>query len=277
MASIEVSGASITFTATQSKQVTFKEYLVRGLFRRSVNPQIAIHALTDINLSARDGDRIGIIGHNGAGKTTLLKLLAGIYTPTTGKSAVQGRICSLFDISVGFEDEATGWENIIYRSYLQGESPATVKSKMEEIAEFSELGEFLTLPVKNYSAGMRMRLAFAIATAAEPEVLLVDEVLAVGDMAFQIKARARMKKMMSVSSLMVVVSHDLNTIKETCTRVLWMRRGTVVQEGPPKEVVRAYNRDAVERAAMAEAHVQAMAAAAAPAPPAHAVEAVKVA
>ncbi len=273
MASIDVSGASITFTATQSKQVTFKEYLVKGLFRRSVNPQIAIHALTDINLSARDGDRIGVIGHNGAGKTTLLKLLAGIYTPTAGKSVVKGSICSLFDISVGFEDEATGWENIIYRSYLQGESPATVKSKMDEIAEFSELGEFLTLPVKNYSAGMRMRLAFAIATSAEPEVLLVDEVLAVGDMAFQIKARARMKAMMSVSSLMVVVSHDLNTIKETCNRVIWMRRGTVVQEGSPKDVVRAYNRDAMERAAAAEAQVHA---AAAP-QPASAAEEVKVA
>ena len=253
MASIDVTDASITFTATQSKQVTFKEYLLKGLFRKSVNPQIAIHALTGINLTARDGDRIGIIGHNGAGKTTLLKLLAGIYTPTTGTAKVEGRVCSLFDISVGFENEATGWENIVYRSYLQGESPSSLKGKMQEIAEFSELGEFLSIPVKNYSAGMRMRLAFSIATAAQPEVLLVDEVLAVGDMAFQIKAKARMRAMMSVSRLMVVVSHDLNTIRDTCTRVIWMRRGQVVQEGPPREVVRAYNRDATERAAAAAA------------------------
>jgi len=257
MASIEVSGASITFTATQSKQVTLKEYLVKGLFRRSVNPQVSIHALTDINLSAKDGDRIGVIGHNGAGKTSLLKLLAGIYTPTEGRCVVQGGVCSLFDISVGFENEATGWENIVYRSYLQGESPATLKGKMEEIAEFSELGEFLTLPVKGYSAGMRMRLAFAIATTAEPEVLLVDEVLAVGDMAFQIKAKARMKSMMSSSRLMVMVSHDLNTIKDTCNRAVWMRRGKFVMEGSPKDVVAAYNRDVAEHVATAEAQVKA--------------------
>ncbi|MCE9563127.1 MAG: ABC transporter ATP-binding protein [Planctomycetes bacterium] len=257
MASIEVSGASITFTATQSKQVTLKEYLVKGLFRRTVNPQIAIHALTDISLSAKDGDRIGVIGHNGAGKTTLLKLLAGIYTPTDGKCDVKGSVCSLFDISVGFENEATGWENIVYRSYLQGESPATLKGKMDEIAEFSELGEFLTLPVKGYSAGMRMRLAFAIATTAAPEVLLVDEVLAVGDMAFQIKAKARMKSMMSSSRLMVMVSHDLNTIKDTCNRAIWMRRGKFVMEGTPKDVVAAYNRDVAEHAAAAEAQVKA--------------------
>jgi len=277
MASIEVCGASVTFTATQNKQITLKEYLLKGLFRRSVNPQIQIHALTDINLTARDGDRIGIIGHNGAGKTTLLKLLAGIYPPTAGKAAVVGRVCSLFDISVGFENEATGWENIIYRSFLQGESPATLKGKMQEIAEFSELGEFLTLPVKNYSAGMRMRLAFSIATAAEPEVLLVDEVLAVGDMAFQIKAKARMKAMMSISRLMVVVSHDLNTIKDTCNRVLWMRRGQVVQEGAPHEVVRAYNRDAIERAAATEAQLAAAAAAKPASPPAPVLEEAKVA
>jgi len=277
MASIEVCGASVTFTATQNKQTTLKEYLLKGLFRRSVNPQIQIHALTDINLTARDGDRIGIIGHNGAGKTTLLKLLAGIYPPTAGKAAVEGRVCSLFDISVGFENEATGWENIIYRSFLQGESPATLKGKMQEIAEFSELGEFLTLPVKNYSAGMRMRLAFSIATAAEPEVLLVDEVLAVGDMAFQIKAKARMKAMMSISRLMVVVSHDLNTIKDTCNRVLWMRRGQVVQEGAPQDVVRAYNRDAIERAAATEAQLAAAAAAKPANPPAPVLDAAKVA
>jgi ABC-type polysaccharide/polyol phosphate transport system ATPase subunit len=258
MASIEIQNASITFTATQNKQVSLKEYLVKGLFRRSVNPQVAIHALTGLNLSARDGDRIGVIGHNGAGKTTLLKLLAGIYTPTVGSCVVSGQVCSLFDISVGFENEATGWENILYRSYLQGEHPTTVRGKLNEIAEFSELGEFLDLPVKNYSAGMRMRLAFAIATASEPEVLLVDEVLAVGDMAFQIKAKARMKKMMSASRLMVVVSHDLNTIKETCNRAIWMRRGQVVMEGQPNDVIRAHNRDAADRARAAGADPDAL-------------------
>jgi len=248
MPKIEVSGASLTFTMRQNKQVSLKEYLVRGLFRRSLNPEVAIHALSDVSLTARDGDRIGIIGHNGAGKTTLLKLLAGIYPPTMGTCNVEGRICSLFDITLGFEQDATGWENIEYRSYLQGESPATLKAKMAGIGEFSELGDFLNFPVRNYSAGMRMRLAFSIATAAEPEILLIDEVLAVGDMAFQMKARARMRELMTASRLMVVVSHDLNTVADTCNRVLWMKRGKVVMEGAPHDVTDAYTQHVKQRA-----------------------------
>ena len=250
MPQIDVNAASLTFTVRQNKQVTLKEYLLKGLFRRSTNPQVAVHALSDITFAARDGDRIGIIGHNGAGKTTMLKMLAGIYPPTQGTCAVDGRICSLFDITLGFEQDATGWENIEYRSYLQGESPASLKKKMDGIGEFSELGDFLNFPVRNYSAGMRMRLAFSIATAAEPEVLLIDEVLAVGDMAFQTKARARMRELMSASRLMVVVSHDLTTIQDTCTRVLWMKRGRVEQQGDPAAVVKAYTDHVAERVAI---------------------------
>lgn len=248
MPKIEVQNASIEFNVRQNKKVTFKEYVVRGLFRRSLNPAVTIHALSEFHLSARDGDRIGIIGHNGAGKTTLLKMLAGIYPPTVGTCEVEGKICSLFDITLGFEQEATGWENIMYRSYLQGETPATLRSKIDGIGAFSELGDFLNLSVRNYSAGMKMRLAFAIATATEPEVLLIDEVLAVGDMAFQIKARARMRELMSTSRLMVVVSHDLNTIKETCNRVLWMKHGKIVKQGATAEVIQAYTENVAQTA-----------------------------
>jgi ABC-type polysaccharide/polyol phosphate transport system ATPase subunit len=240
MPKIEVTGASLTFTVQQNKQVSLKEYLLKGMFRRSHNPEVSIHALSDITLSARDGDRIGIIGPNGAGKTTFLKLLAGIYPPTQGTCNVEGKICSLFDITLGFEQDATGWENIEYRSYLQGESPKSLKAKMDGIGAFSELGDFLNFPVRGYSAGMRMRLAFAIATATEPEILLVDEVLAVGDMAFQIKARARMRELMSASRLMVVVSHDLTTIYQTCNRALWLKRGKVELAGEPEAVIDAY-------------------------------------
>jgi ABC-type polysaccharide/polyol phosphate transport system ATPase subunit len=249
MPQIDVNAASLTFTVRQNKQVTLKEYVLHGLFRRSSSPAVAIHALSDITFSARDGDRIGIIGHNGAGKTTMLKMLAGIYPPTQGTCAVDGRICSLFDITLGFEQDATGWENIEYRSYLQGETPAGLKKKMDGIGEFSELGEFLNFPVRNYSAGMRMRLAFSIATAAEPEILLIDEVLAVGDMAFQMKARARMRELMSVSRLMVVVSHDVTTIQETCNRVFWMKRGKLAMQGDPETVVKAYADQVARQAA----------------------------
>jgi ABC-type polysaccharide/polyol phosphate transport system ATPase subunit len=240
MAKIDLQNVSLTFTVHRQKRLTLKEYLVRGLFRRAAGNRIAVHALNNVNLTAGDGERIGIIGHNGAGKSTLLKLIAGIYPPTKGTSKVTGRICSLFDISLGFEPEATGWDNIRYRAYLQGESPESLKSKIDEIAAFTELNEFLNIPVRHYSAGMLMRLAFAIATAIDPEVLLVDEVLAVGDMSFQQKAMARMREMMSSARLMVLVAHDLVTIRNLSTRVLWMQHGGVVMNGPPNEVVDAY-------------------------------------
>ena len=240
MARIELTDASVTFTVRPHKKVTLKEYLVRGLFRGSVNPAVSVHALAGVNLSAREGDRVGVIGHNGAGKSTLLKLLAGIYPPTGGTRSVDGKICSLFDLSLGFEPEASGWDNITYRAYLQGETPASLKGKIDGIAAFTELGEFLDLPVRHYSAGMMMRLAFSIATAIEPEVLLVDEVLAVGDLAFQHRAQARMKEMMSSARVMVIVAHDLTTIREMCTTVLWMEHGQVRMQGPPDEVIDAY-------------------------------------
>jgi lipopolysaccharide transport system ATP-binding protein len=240
MARIELTDASVTFTVRPHKRVTLKEYLVRGLFRGSVNPAIQVHALSGINLTARDGDRVGVIGHNGAGKSTLLKLLAGIYPPTAGSREVDGTICSLFDISLGFEPEASGWDNITYRAYLQGETPTSLKGKLDGIAAFSELGDFLDLPVRHYSAGMLMRLAFSIATAIEPEVLLVDEVLAVGDLAFQNKAQARMKEMMASARVMVIVAHDLVTIRDMCTTVVWMEHGQVRMQGPPEEVIDAY-------------------------------------
>lgn len=242
MAKIELADVSITFNAYQQKRVSLKEYLVRGLFRPSANPVLQVRALEGINLSARDGDRVGVIGHNGAGKSTLLKTLAGVYPPTTGTCVVEGKICSLFDITLGFEMEATGWENIRYRSYLQGETPRSLRGKLDEIAEFSELGDFLNIAVRNYSAGMLMRLAFSIATAIDPEVLLIDEVLAVGDLAFLQKAQARMRELMKSARLMVMVAHDLETIRNMCTRVLWMSHGQVVASGPPGEVVDAYVR-----------------------------------
>ncbi len=240
MAKIELTDVSLTFNAHQQKRVSLKEYLVRKMFLSSVNPMMRVHALSGINLSVRDGERIGIIGHNGAGKTTLLKTLAGVYPPTSGTRVVEGKICSLFDITLGFEQEATGWENILYRSYLQGETPASIRGKLDAIAEFTELGDFLNTAVRNYSTGMQMRLAFSIATCINPEVLLVDEVLAVGDYAFQLKAQARMRELMSSSRLMVMVAHDLPALRKLCTRVIWMKHGQIVMDGDPDEVMGAY-------------------------------------
>ncbi len=240
MASIDLDHASLQFRVRQSRRITFKEFLVRGLFRQSVNPWIEVRALEDLDLHLRDGDRLGVIGHNGAGKSTLLKLIAGIYPPTRGKRAVAGRISSLFDIALGFEMEANGWENISYRGYLQGETPRSLRSKVQQIAEFSELGDFLNMSVRYYSAGMLVRLAFAIATAIEPEILLIDEVLSVGDLAFQQKARQRMKEMMAQARLMVMVSHELPTLPAVCNKGAWMSHGRIVMTGPIDDVVAAY-------------------------------------
>lgn len=240
MAKIELTDLSITFNAHQQKRVSLKEYLVGRLFRKSINPVLRVHALSNINLTVHEGERIGVIGHNGAGKTTLLKTLAGVYPPTTGTRLVEGKICSLFDITTGFEQEATGWENILYRSYLQGETPKSIRRKLDGIAEFAELGDFLNVAVRNYSQGMMMRLAFSIATAVEPEVLLVDEVLAVGDLAFQRKAQARMRELMSTSRLMVMVAHDLAALRSMSTRVIWMTHGQIIMDGPPDQVIDSY-------------------------------------
>jgi ABC-type polysaccharide/polyol phosphate transport system ATPase subunit len=240
MAKIELDDVSLTFTIRKQRSVTIKEYLLKRLFLESVNPRMHIHALNGINLKVRDGDRVGVIGHNGAGKSTLLKLLAGIYPPTRGKRTVEGKICSLFDIALGFEPEATGQENIRYRAFLQGETPASLRKKQAGIEEFSELGEFLTVPVRYYSAGMMVRLAFSIATAVEPEILLIDEVLSAGDMAFQMKARQRMQEMMAKARLMVFVSHDLDAIASICNRGIWLQHGTMMAGGEVNSVVNQY-------------------------------------
>jgi lipopolysaccharide transport system ATP-binding protein len=240
MAEIELNDVNLKFRIRERKRVTLKEYLLRGLFKPRKNPVVEVHALRDINLHLKDGDRLGVIGHNGAGKSTLLKLMAGIYPPTSGACRVEGNICSLFDISLGFEAEADGWDNIRYRGYLQGETPKTLQSKVQNIAEFSELGKFLDVPVRYYSAGMLIRLAFSIASASEPEVLLLDEVLAVGDLAFQLKARKRMEEMMAKASLMVLISHDLKALMDLCSTAVWLDHGRIVQFGPAAEVVAAY-------------------------------------
>jgi ABC-type polysaccharide/polyol phosphate transport system ATPase subunit len=241
MARIELDNVSLTFQLRKSGRITFKEFLVRQMFRQTVNPLISVPALQDINLTIGEGERVGIIGANGAGKSTLLKMIAGIYPPTRGTRTVDGRISSLFEINLGFESDASGWENIFYRGYLQGETPKSVRAKMQPIADFSELGEFLTVPVRYYSSGMMVRLAFSIATAIEPEILLVDEVLAVGDMSFQEKAQQRMRDMMSKARLIVMVSHDMQSISKICERGIWMDHGRIRQTGPIMEVIQAYS------------------------------------
>ena len=240
MARIELENVNLTFRIRQERGIRLKDFILKGLFLSSRNPIMEVRALQDINLCIEQGERIAFIGHNGAGKSTMLKMLAGIYHPSSGRRIVEGRISSLFDIALGFEQEANGWENIAYRSYLQGETPASVRAKKLEIAEFSELGDFMNMPVRYYSAGMMVRLAFSIATAIEPEILLVDEVLSVGDLAFQHKARERMRQMMAKAHLLIVVSHDLDSLPHICDRAVWLDHGRIRMMGGCSEVVNAY-------------------------------------
>jgi ABC-type polysaccharide/polyol phosphate transport system ATPase subunit len=240
MSLIELDDVGLLFNVRKLGRISLKEYLVQGLFRHGKKNSIQVQALEHIDLTVKEGERLGIVGHNGAGKSTLLKLLAGIYPPTSGERRVHGQISSLFDIALGFEQEASGWENIKYRGFLQGECPKSIQAKCQGIADFSELGQFLDMPVRYYSSGMMVRLAFSIATAIEPEILIVEEVLAAGDISFQTKARERMRSLMSNARAVVLVSHDLGAIDMICDRVLWLDHGRMQMLGPTKEVIAAY-------------------------------------
>jgi lipopolysaccharide transport system ATP-binding protein len=240
MTSIELQEAGLTFRVRQQGRTTLKDLLLRGMFRGSANPWIEINALKGINLHVREGERIGLMGHNGAGKSTLLKVMAGIYPVTSGEVNVQGHVHSMLDIGVGIEPDANGWDNILFRCLVQGDTPAQAREKAAAIASFSELGEALNRPVKAYSSGMSVRLLFSIATSIEPEILLLDEILGAGDAGFQEKAQRRMMDLIDRARILIIASHDPNTLSRLCTRVLWMDHGSVVMEDKPHIIIPAY-------------------------------------
>lgn len=242
MARIDFDNVNVSYPVVYDRGLTLKEFVTQSLFRGRKRRISAIHALKDVTLFLRDGQRVGVIGRNGAGKSTMLRTIAGVYPVDSGQLTVEGRMSTLFEITLGFEREATGWENIEYRSYLQGESPKTLRSKMRDIAEFTDLGEFLDLPLKCYSSGMIMRLAFAVATSTQPEILLVDEFFGTGDQAFRAKAQERMSRMMDEAKIIVMVGHDLTSIAEFCETVVWLEHGAVRMVGPQEEVIAAYQK-----------------------------------
>lgn len=199
-----------------------------------------VQALRDFSLQINEGEKLGIIGHNGAGKSTLLKTIAGIYPIESGERNIKGDIRSLFDLSLGFDLESTGRENIMYRGLLLGETPKTIREKEQEIIDFAELGEFIDYPIRSYSSGMLVRLAFGISTSIPGEILLLDEVIAAGDASFYLKAKERMSGLMNQAKILVLVSHDLNTVLEVCNRAILIKQGTIIKDGDPEEVVQFY-------------------------------------
>ncbi|WP_396329933.1 ABC transporter ATP-binding protein [Burkholderia anthina] len=201
---------------------------------------VVVRALDDLSFRFERGDRVGLIGHNGAGKSTLLRAMAGIYPPTSGTLSREGKAVPLLDISLGMDENSTGMQNIRLRGLLLGMSDAEIREKQSDIAAFSELGDYLDLPIRTYSSGMRMRLAFAVSTAVDAEILLLDEVMGVGDASFMHKAEARLEELHGRAEIVVLAMHSNTEIRKVCNKALWMERGRVRAFGDVEEVVSQY-------------------------------------
>ncbi|WP_244815390.1 ABC transporter ATP-binding protein [Caballeronia sp. Lep1P3] len=201
---------------------------------------VVVRAIDNVDVHLESGDRVGLIGHNGAGKSTLLRMMAGIYAPTAGSIEREGKVVPLLDISLGMDDNSSGLQNIRLRGLLLGMTDDEIKVKQQEIADFCELGDYLDLPIRTYSSGMRVRLAFAVSTAVDAEILLLDEVMGVGDASFMHKAQERLADLHSRSEIVVLAMHSNPEIRRVCNKVLWMDHGRVRAFGPTEEVVSAY-------------------------------------
>ncbi len=238
---IRVQNLSITYRTTFERKPTIKEALRRaGRGQRVVRE---VEAVKDVSFDLPRRRVLGIIGRNGAGKSTLVRAVAGILPPTKGRIEIRGRVSTLLALGVGFNNKLTGYENVVLGGLAAGYTRAEVERKMEQIAEWTELGEFLEMPVKTYSSGMSSRLAFAVAVHMEPDILIVDEALSTGDAYFKAKAMAKMDELLDQAHTMLVVSHALGTIQQMCTDTIWLEKGNLRMYGPPEEVIAAYNND----------------------------------
>lgn len=235
---IKVDNVSMHFRMDKNRTTSLKEWVVT--FLRGKQQYETFQALNDVSFEVKRGEIIGIIGRNGAGKSTILKVISGIYKPTKGKVITAGRVAPMLELGSGFDMELSGYDNIFLNGAILGFSEEFLKSKCNEIIEFSGLSEFIHMPIKTYSSGMLARLAFSVATVIEPEILIVDEILAVGDAAFQEKSRARMMEMMSGGTTVLFVSHSLPQMREMCDRCMWLDHGRVRMIGDTQTVCDAY-------------------------------------
>lgn len=241
---IELDEVSLRFVSYFDKQYSLKRAVLDLLLSREAPvPTSEFWALRGVNLRIGKGERIGIVGHNGAGKSTLLRLMARIYPPTSGRLAIRGTIAPLIEMGAGFNPELSGTDNILLNGAMLGFSRKEMLTKVEGIFEFTGLKEFAELPLKYYSTGMYMRLAFAIATEIDPDILLIDESLGAGDAAFVERAKKRILGLLDRSNVVVIVSHDLDALREMCNRGIWMRKGQIAGDGPMNEVIEQYLAD----------------------------------
>ena len=235
---IELKGVSMQYHLNAEKINSLKEFIIKAA-KRELSYQ-KFDALKDISFEVHKGETVGIIGHNGAGKSTLLKIISGILKPTAGTVKVTGNVVPMLELGSGFDFELTGKENIYLNGAILGYSEEFLNSKYDDIVEFSELGQFINQPIRNYSSGMLARLAFSIASVVEPEILIVDEILSVGDADFQEKSRNRMMELMSGGTTVLFVSHNLEQIRSMCSKVVWIEHGEVRGIGDSREICDVY-------------------------------------
>lgn len=238
---IKVDNVSMRFNLGIEKNFSLKLFFI-NLFkpRKKKEKKPDFWALKDVSFEVKRGEVVGFIGSNGAGKSTMLKVIAGVMKPTKGKVEVHGNICPMIELGAGFDMDLTARENIFLNGAVLGYSKKFIEEKFDEIVEFSELKDFLDVPVRNFSSGMTARLAFSIATVVDPEILIVDEILSVGDMAFQAKSEAKMRSMIGGGTTVLFVSHSLTQIQNLCDRAVWLEHGQVIKTGPAKEVCEEY-------------------------------------
>jgi ABC-2 type transport system ATP-binding protein len=240
---IDTHDAWVEFPIFDAKSRSLKKTFLGkagGTVGRNTSNVLVIEALRNITLSLRTGDRVGLVGHNGAGKSTLLRLLSGIYEPTRGSATVRGKVAPVFDLGVGMDPEISGYENIIIRGLFLGETRKTMLSKVDEIAEFTELGDYLSMPLRTYSTGMRVRLAMGVVTSIDPEILLLDEGIGSVDADFLKKAQTRLQKLVERSGILVFASHSSEFLARLCKTAIWIDHGEIRMTGGIEEVIRAY-------------------------------------
>jgi ABC-type polysaccharide/polyol phosphate transport system ATPase subunit len=252
MAFLRLRNLSVEFPIYQGSSRSLKKMLVatttQGNLARDATDRINVRALNDLTFDIEDGERVGLIGANGAGKTTLLRVLAGIYFPTRGQLYSSGRISALLDVATGFNPDATGRENIIFRGMYMDIHPREMRSLVGEIAEFTELGAYLDMPTRTYSAGMMVRLGFAVSTCIPPEILLMDEWLSAGDASFLDKAQRRMEKFVGSSNILVLASHSMDLLRKWCNRGIFLQHGRIAAHGDINDVIAAYTGTVAVRA-----------------------------
>lgn len=242
MKAIELHNVSLDYYLDNEDAYSIKNALLNFYAKAQKPVAKTFRALNDLSFNINNGEKVGIIGLNGSGKTTLLRTISGIFEPSEGKVKIHGVVSPLLDFNTGFEQNLTGFENIKIRLMFLGLSKAEAEEKIPSIVEFSELGEFIHQPVRTYSAGMALRLAFAASTSIYPEILVADEVIGTGDAQFAIKAKKRLENFLSLDCTMVLSSHSMDLVRNFCNRIIWLRNGQIVIDGDVEDVIKEYEK-----------------------------------